>query len=279
MFIAALLTLWPGEHGHAQSSAAVEQERLVLIQVLKRRLPGTGPADWHASTETLTSEGNTVVQAIPFNSENATNSADILAIGKKMWDRKFNNGRTLSNCFANGGRGVAASFPQFDAKSKQVLTIEMAINRCLGLHAEPEIPLRESGVIGPLSAYFKSLSEGQPIKIRVPTPQAREKFDSGRALFQRRMGQQGFACSSCHVINAGEVFGGRNLSPVVGQAASWPHLQPGGRVLGLQAQFQRCMQRSGAEPFELGTEELNNLEYYHTFMSNGLPVRMLAVQR
>jgi hypothetical protein len=39
------------------------------------------------------------------------------------------------------------------------------------------------------------------------------------------------------------------------------------------------MRRSGAEPFDLGSEELNNLEYYHTFLSNGLAVRVLSVQR
>jgi hypothetical protein len=44
-------------------------------------------------------------------------------------------------------------------------------------------------------------------------------------------------------------------------------------------QFQRCMQKSGAEPFALGTEEFNNLEYFLAFVSNGLTLRALAVQR
>ena len=133
--------------------------------------------------------------------------------------------------------------------------------------------------MGPLSAWFKSLSDGQRLTVRVGNVQAREKFDSGRALFQRRIGQQDYACASCHVQNAGNIFGQQGLSAVVGQAVTWPRLQPGGRVLGLQMQFQRCMQRSGAEPFVLGSEELNNLEYYHAFVSNGLTTRALAVQR
>ena len=32
-------------------------------------------------------------------------------------------------------------------------------------------------------------------------------------------------------------------------------------------------------PFLLGSEELNNLEYYHAFISSGLSMRALAVQR
>ena len=56
-------------------------------------------------------------------------------------------------------------------------------------------------------------------------------------------------------------------------------LEPGGIVRSLQRQYQHCMRRIGAEPFELGSDELNNLEYYHSFMSNGLAIRVLAVQR
>ncbi|MEO8384545.1 MAG: sulfur oxidation c-type cytochrome SoxA [Betaproteobacteria bacterium] len=213
------------------------------------------------------------------NSDNATNSADIIAIGKKAWDRKFKNGKSLANCFPNAGKRMAATYPQFDAKSRQVITVEMAINRCLTLHGEPEIAAANAALMGPLSAYFKSLSDGQRLTVRVSNVHAREKYDAGLAMFQRRIGQQDVACASCHVLNAGNIYQQQGLSAVVGQAVTWPRLQPGGRVLGLQEQFQRCMQRSGAEPFAVGSEELNNLEYFHAFMSNGLTMRALAVQR
>ena len=259
----------------AASTATPEQQRQALIQALQKRLPGTKPNDWVLGAD----NHSAAVQAIPLDADNATNSADILAIGKKAWDRKFKNGKSLANCFPNAGKRVAAAYPQFDPKTRQVVTVELAINRCLALHGEAEIAAANTAMMGPLSAWFKSLSDGQRLHVRVATVQAREKFDSGRALFQRRIGQRDFACASCHVQNAGNTFGQRGLSAVVGQAVTWPRLQPGGRVLGLQSQFQRCMQRSGAEPFPLGSEELNNLEYYHAFVSNGLATRALAVQR
>jgi len=260
---------------HAQTAATPEQQRQSLIQVLQQRMPGTSASDWMLGA----SNPAAVVQAIPLNADNATNSADILAIGKKAWDRKFRDGKSLANCFPNAGKRVAATYPQFEPKTKMVVTVEMAINRCLALHGETEIEAANSAVMGPLSAYFRSLSDGQRLMVRVATVQAQGKFDAGRALFQRRIGQQDVACASCHVQNAGKILGQQGLSAVVGQAVTWPRLQPGGRVLGLQMQFQRCMQRSGAEPFALGSEELNNLEYYHAFVSNGLPTRTLAVQR
>ena len=259
----------------AATAPSPEQQRQSLIQALQKRFPGTTPNDWVLGVENPAAG----VQAIPLNADNATNSADILAIGKKAWDRKFRNGKSLATCFPNGGKRVAATYPQFDAKARQVVTVEMAINQCLVLHGEAEIAATDTTAMGPLSAYFKSLSDGQPLNVRVSTVQAREKFDSGRALFQRRIGREDQACASCHVLNAGSVVGQHGMSAVVGQAVTWPRLQPGGQVLRLQVQFQRCMQRSGAEPFALGSEEFNNLEYFHAFVSNGLATRTLAVQR
>lgn len=273
----------------AQSIPSPEQERLGLIQAIQSRLPGTQPRDWGLEADGLTPVAGSNVQAIPLNAENATNSADILAIGKKLWDRKFKNGKSLALCFPNGGKRVAATYPQYDAKTKLVVTLEMAINRCLQLHREPEIEVRNIALIGPLAAYARSLSQGQRLALRIGSASARDKLESGKALFTRRIGQQNFACASCHVLHAGALLAvgehdslrtsATTLSPAIGQATSWPRLEPGGNVRTLQMQYQRCMKRSGAEPFELGAEELNNLEYYHTFLSNALPIRVLAVQR
>lgn len=266
-----------------------EQERLALIRALQSRLPGTQPSDWTLGGDSLTPGTGGNVQAIPFNADNATNSTDILAIGKKYWDRKFKDGKSMTDCFASGGKRVATGYPQYDVKLKIVVTLEMAINRCRQQHVEAEISVSNAPVMGPLSAYARNLSEGQRLALKVSTPAARDKFHSGKSLFTRRIGQQNFACASCHVLQVGKIFGTSEiggaqikpavLSPAIGQAASSPRLEPGGGVRTLQMQYQHCMKKAGAEPLELGSEELNNLEYYHAFLSNGLAIRVLAVQR
>ncbi|MBL8522266.1 MAG: sulfur oxidation c-type cytochrome SoxA [Betaproteobacteria bacterium] len=272
----------------AQSATTAEQERLSLIKALQKRLPGTGPGDWQLGPAAFAGSDGDIVQSIPFNDENATNSADILAIGKKLWDRKFKNGKSFSHCFANSGKQAAATYPQFDARTKVVVTLEIALNRCLALHGESEIELG-SEAMSRLLAYARSLSEGQRMAIKVSSAAAKEKFDAGQALFTRRIGQNNFACASCHVLHAGKPFGqaepgtrerSQPVNPIaVGQAVSWPRLEPKGLVLSPQALFQRCMQRSGAEPFILGSEELNNLEYFYSFLSNGMPIRTLGTAR
>lgn len=266
-----------------------EQDRQSLIKALQSRLPGTQPADWTLGGDTLAPSIGGNVQVIPFNADNATNSADILAIGKKLWDRKFKNGKSMASCFPNAGKRAAVGYPQYDVKLKRVVTLEASINLCLQLHNESEIEHANIHMMGPLSAYARSLSDGLRLAVKVGTPAAKDRFDAGSALFARRIGQMNLACASCHVLQAGKILGAvpsdavvkkpGALSPVVGQATSWPRLEPGGIVRSLQRQYQHCMRRIGAEPFELGSDELNNLEYYHSFVSNGLAIRVLGVQR
>ncbi len=286
-------------HAHSQSvtssGASPEQDRAAIIQALQKRLPGTRPEDWIIGS-TAFEPG---VTAIPLSAANATNTADILAIGKKRWDQKFKNGKSFSNCFPNGGKRVAGTYPQFEPSTKQVITIETALNRCLQLHGETTIAPANVSEMGPLAAYARSLSEGQSLNIRVLGQGARDRFDAGRRLFNARIGQQNFACASCHVQHAGGVYGtnaganstteataknptviaGGGLAPAVGQAVSWPRVEPGGGIRSLHAQFQRCFRRSGAEPFLEGSDEFNNLEYYLAYLSNGLPLRALATTR
>lgn len=273
---AALLVSFAGAPG---AQTAPEQDRQAIIQSIKQRFPGASPAEWTIGAEGLTATPGEVVTAIPFTAENATNSADILAIGRKTWERKFKNGKSMAACFPNVGKRVAATYPQYDAKSKQVITLEGAINRCLQLHREPEIDFANQAVMGPLSAYLRSLSDGQKLAVRIGTAGARDRYDAGKALFQRRIGQFNYACASCHVQHAGGLYGKSGLSPAVGQAANWPRLEPGGNVRTLQMQFQRCMARGRAEPFALGSDEFNNLEYYLTYLSNGLAMKTLPTQR
>lgn len=263
----------------AQAQNTPEQDKQAIVQSIQQRFPGTSPADWANGADGLTANPGSVVTAIPFDADNATNSADILAIGKKAWDRKFKNGKSMAACFPNVGKRVAATYPQFDAKTRQVVTLEIAINRCLQLHREPEIDYANHALMGPLTAYLRSLSDGQKLAVRIGSTAARDRYDAGKSLYQRRIGQYDYACASCHVQHAGGLYGQAGLSPAIGQAANWPRLEPGGKVRTLHMQFQACMLRTRAEPFAAGSDEFNNLEYFLTFLSNGLPIRTLATQR
>jgi len=165
----------------------------------------------------------------------------VVQAGRKIWERRFRNGRSLATCFPNGGRRVTAAYPQFDVRLKRVVTLEMAINQCLKAHGEPLLE-PEPQSMGAVTAYLRSLSNGQKIAVRVPAA-AQERWERGHRMYFTRMGQRNYACASCHVQSAGKRFGDTPLSPVVGQAAHWPVIRDGVPVT-LQARIREWEPRS-----------------------------------
>ena len=197
--------------------------------------------------------------------------APVLEQGRKLWTRKFADGRSLAGCFPNGGRRIAATYPHYDSRLKRVLTLEMAINQCLKSHNELLYEPGDPQTLGAITAYVRSLSEGQKVNVRVPAA-AEPRYEDGRRLYFSRLGQRNYACASCHVQGAGKVFDERQLSPAVGQAARWPFIGPNGTMT-LQARMRECLELMGAAPFPAGSDELNQLEYFLTQLSNGLPLK------
>jgi len=187
--------------------------------------------------------------------------------GKALWGRKFRDGKSLASCYPNGGRRIAASYPLYDSRLKRVVTLEMSINQCLKVHREPLLEGTDPQTMGALTAYLRSLSEGRKVAVRVPAA-AEPLFEQGRRLYFTRFGQRNFACASCHVQNAGRIYADQPLSGVVGQAARWPFMRANQAVT-LQAQIRDCLDRMGAAPFGAGSDEMNNLEYFLTYLSLG----------
>lgn len=232
----------------AAAWAGAEQVRAELTARLQGALPGTPPV-----------------------AEEGPGAAAALEEGKRIWTRKFKNGRTLAGCFPNGGRRVAATYPQYDPRLKTVVTLEMAINQCLKAHKEPLLDLDEPATMGAAAAYARSLAVGQKLAVRVPAA-AEAPFEEARRLYFTRMGQRNYACASCHVQGAGKRYADMPLAPVIGQAAQGTLVRDTS-ALGLQARIRECLERMGAAPFPAGSLELNNLEFFLAYLSNGLPLR------
>jgi len=200
--------------------------------------------------------------------------AAVVEAGRKLWNTKFKDGRTLASCFPNGGRRIAATYPLYDARLKKIVTLEMAVNQCRKTHGEALLDSTEPATMGAILAYVRSLSNGQKIAVRVPAA-AQERMDEGKRLYHTRMGQRNFACASCHIQNAGKHFADTEISAAAGQAAQWPVIRSSGAVTA-QARMRECLELMGAAPFAAGSDELNRIEYYLTSLSNGMPVKANA---
>jgi L-cysteine S-thiosulfotransferase len=244
--------------------AAPDAIRAELTARLQKQLPETTLSDYALGSAAFDPELRDHVR------ENAGANADVIAAGKAAWNAKFKNGRSLAGCFPNGGRRIAAVYPQYDPRLKRVITLEMAINQCLKSHNQPLLEPGDAATMGPVVAYLRSLAVGQKIAVRVPSG-AEGGFELGRRLYFSRLGQRNFACASCHVQGAGKRYGDVAISPTIGQATHWPTIRDG-KPVSLQARMRECLEFMGAAPFPAGSEELNQLEYFITYLSNGLPV-------
>ena len=245
-------------------AATPDAARAGIAQRLREALPQLAPADYARGAAALDPTLAAQVEA------HASEGFAAAQAGKALWEKRFKDGRSLAACFPNGGRRVAAAYPQWDPRVKRVVTLETAINLCLKVHGEPPLDFQEAPM-AQVTAYLRSLSDGQRLAVRVPAA-AQERLEQGRRMYFTRMGQRNFACASCHVVSAGKHFGDETLSPAIGQATHWPVLRDG-RPVTLQARMRECLELMGAAPFPSGSDELNHLEYFLAYLSNGLPLK------
>lgn len=268
-FGAACLVAWALAPSAALASP--ETMKAEIAARLLRQLPDVKPADYALGSAAFDPELRAALEA------DAGAGAAAVEAGRKLWTTKFRDGRTLASCFPNGGRRIAQNYPQYDSRLKRVVTLEMAVNQCLKTHGQPLYDPADAATMGAVTAYARALAAGQRIAVRVPAA-ASDRLEQGRRLYFTRMGQRNFACASCHVQSAGRHYGDIALSPAIGQAARWPFIREGA-ALTLQARMRECLERMGAAPFAAGSDELNHLEYFLTYLSNGLAIRANAPAR
>ena len=199
--------------------------------------------------------------------------------GQKIWERPFANGQSFASCFENGGHNIAGRYPYYDEETNRVVTFEMALNQCLRNNGETELDYGDRSTMGVLTAYARTLSDNMLMDVRVDGAGARKKYESGRALYYRRIGQHNLACASCHLTHAGHYFRDELLSPTIGQAVHFPVFRGGEFLYTLHMRYRRCMEAVRAVPYPAGSEELNNLEYFHSYLNNGLPLKASIYRR
>ncbi|MFO1320456.1 MAG: sulfur oxidation c-type cytochrome SoxA [Burkholderiales bacterium] len=270
VFVAALVLPWP-----AAGVASPEDDRALLVAGFEKRFPGVPLDDYVLGGFMLSADARRhyedIMEFPPFEVE--------IDRGRKLWETPFRTGSTYAQCLPQGGHMIAGFYPKFDAAEGRVITFEMLINRCRRDNGEAAYRYDDRDTMGVLTAYARTLSDGMRMQIRVDGPEALAKYEAGKALFQRRIGQMNFACSTCHVDNAGRVMRMETVSPALGQATHFPVFRGGDALYTLHARYTRCMEQVRAQPFPMGSEAFNNLEYYHSYLSNGLPLRASVYRR
>lgn len=196
-----------------------------------------------------------------------------LEAGKEMFTKPFKNGKSYADCFPNGGIGIRQNYPYFDEKEGKVVTLELALNQCREANGEAPISYVKDDMAA-LTAYMAYTSRGKPFDIKIPNdPRALQAFEDGKRYFYTRRGQLNFSCASCHVQNAGQRIRAEILAPALGILNAMPIYRSEWGGMGTTSRrFITCNIQTRGVPLEPQSDEYRNLEYYLSYVSNGLPI-------
>jgi sulfur-oxidizing protein SoxA len=196
-----------------------------------------------------------------------------LDAGKEMFATPFKNGKSYADCFPNGGIGIRQNYPYFDAKEGKVVTLELALNRCREANGEAPYSYVKDEMAS-LTAYMAFTSRGKPMDIRIPDdPRALEAFENGKRYFYTRRGQMNFSCASCHVQSPGERIRAEILAPALGILNAMPIYRSEWSGMGtISRRFITCNSQTRAVPLEPQSDEYRDVEYFLSYVANGLPI-------
>lgn len=193
--------------------------------------------------------------------------------GKEMFNTPFKNGKTYASCFPNDGIGIRQNYPMFDSKTGEIVTLESAINACREANGEKPLGWKK-GDIASISAYMAYTSRGNKMNVVIPNDErALAQYERGKHHFYAKRGQLNMACADCHQWNAGNKVRADLLSPALGHVTHFPvYRSKWGNLGTLHRRYAGCNKQVRAKPFDAQSDEYKALEYFHSYMSNGLEV-------
>ncbi len=188
--------------------------------------------------------------------------------GKELWEKPFANGKTYSTCFPD--MAIKQNYPYFDVKKNKVVTIGEAVNECRVKNGEKPLKYGK-GDIAKIIAVIAEASRGKEIAIKIPNENAAKAYAAGKKLFYKQRGYLAISCNECHVQSSGKRIRAEALSPALGGTTHMPVYRVKWGGLGtLQRRLAGCVKDTGSEKPKMQSKPLKELEYFLTYMSNGM---------
>ena len=248
--------------------AGPEEDRLAFVAYFKARFPDIPLSEYangiYAIDQDARNQWLEIEQFPPY--EFAVEQ------GASLWQERFPDGKGYVDCFNNSENGVRQNFPEFDPQTGQVVTLELAINRCRSSHGLKNLEYGGEQMLA-LTAFVAFESRGKPLNIVVSEddPRALAAYEQGKQFYYSKRGQLNFSCADCHVASAGQYVRADRLGASLGQPTHFPvYRSKFGSMLSLHQRVAGCIRDVRAKPFDLQSAEYRTLEYFLTYMSNGL---------
>lgn len=178
-----------------------------------------------------------------------------------------------------------AGFPRYIEPAKKVVTLAQSVQMAAAYAGKP-VPKLESKEMVKMSAYVKSLANGQKTNIDVEAnAHMKEMMTLGQQVFEERRGGRGLSCNNCH---SKEIVGRRlrmQQLPDLGAketaaAGTWPaYRMTKSQMVTLDKRMQQCMKNALMAEIPLGSREIVALEVYVTNKTKGNPINIPSVKR
>ena len=192
--------------------------------------------------------------------------------GEILYQKPFANGKGYASCFGDDLSAIRGKYPNWDNDKNMVMTLELAINNCRKANNEKALKYKK-GAMAQISSYIAMQGRGNSINVTIPAnnPAAMDAYENGKEFFYSKRGQLNFSCSDCHMANSGNNVRADRLSPALGHTSHFPVYRSKWGGLGtLHRRFGGCNKNVRAKPFAAQSEEYRNLEYFLSYMNNGL---------
>jgi L-cysteine S-thiosulfotransferase len=269
--LAGLLTsVIPGLLVQQEAMADPEEDRLAFVAFFQERFPEIPLAEFANGIYAIDSDARDQWLDI----EDFPPYEFTIDAGETLWQASFANGKTYTDCFADKIENIRPQYPLFDEFSGEVLTLEIAINKCRSTNDEATFDY-DGKEITAIAAFLAYESRGQKLDIRVPEDDSRalNAYETGKRFYYTKRGQLNFACSDCHGISSGQYVRADRLSTGLGHPTHFPvYRSKTGGMVSLHQRFSGCVRDVRAVPFELQSIEFRTLEYFLAYMSNGFEV-------
>ena len=192
--------------------------------------------------------------------------------GEELYNKKFANGNSFATCFPDPA--VTNTYPFFDDKKKDVVTLTSAVNDCLRANGEKEWDTKK-GNIANLQAYLVNATTevGKKFDIKIQNADAQKAYENGKEFYYTQRGYLKMSCATCHVQGAGQRVRNEKLSPLTGQITQFPVFRLKWDSLGtLERRLSGCVVDQGQVPPKDESTQMKELVYFLAYMSNGMSV-------
>jgi len=255
-----------------QPTAAVNYQKLVAADAAQfkkfytERFPDVDPADFKNGVYAIDEESREQWIEIEDFPPYELSVDD----GQVLYETAFANGKSYKDCFGDGA--VRQNYPQFDEETKQVITLDLAINNCRTENGEAALTYGDGDIVD-ISGYIAFQSRDSIPQIKVTSEAAYNAYQAGKKFFYTKRGQLNMSCQNCHMGAFGTMLRADRIGPAYGHTTGFPVYRGAWEALGsLHKRYAECNRNVRAKPFALQSEEYRNLEFFESLMSGDLEV-------